>query len=158
MKSTIFISILLLAVSVLSAPAATRVFLPRSDLNRTAAFTSSPTETIAPSLQVRWKSRDGSKFASNDRGGHLLNNPNEKVHTAVYFNLSSEQARLGKTCRLVFRLSMDDWAISQSPVTPPQFDLYRLNGCLNDKYSWNNKVLRGAHAGILTPVKGAAAD
>ncbi|KAJ9655040.1 hypothetical protein H2201_008892 [Coniosporium apollinis] len=160
MKSTVFASVLLFAISALGAPTATRTLISRSPGNITGLHSASPTETIYPSLQVRWKSKEPTKLASNDRIGHLLSNlgtPGEQVHTAVYFTISPEQAGRDKTCKLVFRLSVDDWAIGSSAGYSPVFDIFRLNGCLNDKYSWNNRVPRGAYAGSATPVKGGAA-
>lgn len=76
----------------------------------------------------------------------------------MYFNLGKQPNIAGKTCKLVFHLSQNDWAINQLGNASPVFDLYRLDGCLNEGYSWNEKLARGAHAGVLTPKKGSAAE
>ncbi|KAH6676954.1 hypothetical protein F5X68DRAFT_235128 [Plectosphaerella plurivora] len=112
-------------------------------------------QTLYPSLQVRFKSKDPKTLAKNTKTGHLLSNPNEQVHTAVYFNLPEAQAA-GKTCRFVFRLSQDDWAIGPGN-SPAQFDIYRSDGCLNEGYSWEHRLSPAIHAGTVTPKKGQEA-
>jgi hypothetical protein len=156
MKSFALATILLFTTSCLSAPLSqgTPTLNTR---NQTAPAPFSQTTTAYPDLQVRWKSKEPATQARNTNTGHLLTSRNEQVHTAVYFNLGKQPEIAGKTCKLVFRLSENDWAINQLGNAPPVFDIYRLNGCLNEGYSWNNKLARGAHAGILTPKKGSAA-
>jgi hypothetical protein len=156
MKSSIFASVIAFAAAAFAAPVTsqTSTIVAR---NATQVSSSSPTQTIQPGLQVRWKSKEPNRFGVNERVGHLLSNPNEQVHTAVYFNLSEEQAR-GKTCKLVFRLSSDDWIVTPNPGAQAAFYIYRLNGCLNERYTWSNKVTRGVPAGVLYPVKGGAAS
>ncbi|OAK99694.1 hypothetical protein IQ06DRAFT_294124 [Phaeosphaeriaceae sp. SRC1lsM3a] len=156
MKSTLFASILLFASSAFSAPLSPGT--PTLSIrNNTAPAPFSQTTIAYPDLQVRWKSKDPATKGRNTNTGHLLNSPNEQVHTAVYFNLGKQPNIAGKTCKLAFHLSQNDWAINLLGNAPPMFDLYRLDGCLNEGYSWTDKLARGAHAGILTPKKGTAA-
>ncbi|CAI4217670.1 unnamed protein product [Parascedosporium putredinis] len=112
-------------------------------------------QIIRPTLQVRWKSKEPSTFAGNTPTGHILNAPNEQVVTAVYFPFV-DPAIVGKTCRLAFRLSQDDWIVGPQNQ-PVVFDVYRLASCLNDKYSWGNRIPRTTHIGVLTPTKGQQA-
>jgi hypothetical protein len=149
MKSSIIASISFFALSALSAP--TRTLSPRQVSNMTVPRFST-TETVYPSLQARYSSKAPEKYGGNERTGHLLNTANEEVITSVYFQITQEQAK--GTCKLVFRLSADDWISPQYPATTSAFDIYRLNGCLNDKYTYKNRVERGILAGVLTPKKG----
>ncbi|KAH7374770.1 hypothetical protein B0T11DRAFT_292561 [Plectosphaerella cucumerina] len=112
-------------------------------------------QTLYPSLQVRFKSKEPNTLARHTNTGHLLSNPNEEVHTAVLFEVSEAQVA-GKTCRFVFRLSQDDWAIGPGN-SPAQFDIYRWGGCLNDDYAWSTRPAPVIHSGTVTPKKGQEA-
>ncbi|OCK94666.1 uncharacterized protein K441DRAFT_677232 [Cenococcum geophilum 1.58] len=156
MKSSVIASYFLFVASVLAAPTATQQLTARNATEVTQHL-SSPTQTVFPSLQVRWKSKEPGKLAKNDRIGHLLTTPSEEVHTAVYFNLPQEA--YGKTCKLVFRQSINDGVVNIADSSAPaMFDIYRLNGCLNEGYSFNTSLPRGVKAGILTAHKGGLAD
>jgi hypothetical protein len=153
MKAAFITSLLAFASTALAAPApinATPTLITRE---ATQVERRSPTTTIQPGLQGLWQSKNPAAFGSNTPRGHVLNNPTEQVNTVVYFNLTPEQAR-GKTCKLNFHLSIDDWAVTPTPGAPAAFDIYRLEACVNDKYSWGNRVPRGASIGTLYPVKG----
>ncbi|KAH7080137.1 hypothetical protein BKA63DRAFT_600529 [Paraphoma chrysanthemicola] len=159
MKSTLFASILLFATSALSAPVSqgTPTFSTRDD---TAPAPSSQPTIVYPDLQVQWRSKEPTRNGKNTNDGRLLTSPWEKIHTAVIFELGRQpnpEKLKGKQCKLVFHLSQNDWAVNQLSDTPPKFDIYRLTGCLNDAYSWNNILPRGAQIGTLTPKKGGAA-
>lgn len=153
MKSTIFSSVVLFAAVAFSAPVVTPTFKSLNARNTTTSSGSSATGTILPDVQVRWSSKTPDAHPISSSNGHLLDSPSELVYTAVHFNGPST----AKTCKLVFELSNNDWAMSSSSVAP-KFDIYRLQGCLNDDYTWSNQLAAGAHAGVLTPVKGAPAD
>jgi len=139
-------SLLLFSTSTLAAP--TQPLESRADTT---------TKTIYPTLQFRWRSVDGDKFAPNTATGHLLNMPNEKVHTAIGFEVT-DRSIVGKKCKLVFRLSNDDWVVSPTPSAPAPFDIFRLWGTVNDKYSWNYHPERAAPVGTLLAKKGAVAQ
>jgi hypothetical protein len=153
MKTSFITSLIVFASTTFAAPAprhATPTLIAR---NATRVETSSATTTIQPGLQGLWQSKNPTAFGSNTERGHVLDNPTEQVNTVVYFKLSPEEAQ-GKTCKLVFHLSSDDWAVTPTPGAPPAFDIYRLEACVNDKYSWGSRVPRGASIGTLYPVKG----
>ena len=151
MQLTFLISSLL-AATALAAPAAV---MPRNTTITTPS--TGATQTLYPSLQVRWRSQDPNTRAKHTNRGHLLSKPNEQVHTAVYFALSDPSLK-GKTCKLVFRLTNDDWIVPGTAGLPAMFDIYRLNGCLNEGYSWGNRIPRGLIIGELVPKKGSAAE
>lgn len=117
------------------------------------------TATVLPDLQVRWKSNAGdARPAKNDWMDHVMNDPHEEVHTAVHSYVP--QKYKGLTCNLRFRLSQDDWIVDSgyNSAEPAKFDIYHLNGCLNEAYTWQNKLTRGIKAGVIAPTQGDMAD
>ncbi|KAH7086453.1 hypothetical protein FB567DRAFT_603485 [Paraphoma chrysanthemicola] len=160
MKSTLFASILLFATSSLSAPVSQGT-PSLSTRNSTAPASSSQTTTVYPNLQVQWRSTLPTRKGSNTNAGRLLTSPFERIHTAVNIQLGPQQIPDNverKQCKLVFHLSQNDWAVNQLGNAPPKFDIYRLDGCLNEAYSWATPLARGAQIGTLTPKKGGAAE
>lgn len=156
MKVSIITSALLFATSSLAVPFATRTYpIEARNATNTTLDTIRPTETVYPNIQTIWRSKEPGEKGGNTPNGHLLYQVenDRKIHTAVTFTLTKEQAARG-TCKLVFRLSPDDWTVNQIGQTPAQFDIYRIPAeCLNDDYTWDNRPPRGIHAGIITPRK-----
>ena len=154
MKFQLFTTILSFVAAVTAAPAPHASIIEARQVTNSSA-PNPPTKTVYPSLQVRWKSKEPNTFGSNTQVGHILNNPNEQVVTSVYFAFTQAEAD-GKTCRLTFHLSEDDWIVGPQGQ-PAVFDVYRLQSCLNEKYTWNGRIPRTAQIGILTPAKGREA-
>ena len=111
----------------------------------------STTQTLYPDLQVRWSSKTPTTQGKHNTRGHLLNSEWEQVSTAVHFLMPQEAA--GKSCRLVFRLTADDAIVGN-----PALDVYKLAGCLNDDYTFENRVPREVAVGHLTAVKGQESE
>jgi hypothetical protein len=117
----------------------------------TTAEVFSVTQTLYPDVQVRWSSKTPDVQGKHNVRGHLLNSEWEQVSTAVHFSMPASAA--GKSCRLVFRMTADD-----ALVGTPDFDVYKLQGCLNDDYTYANRVPREMAVGHLTAVKGRASE
>ncbi|KAK3395062.1 hypothetical protein B0H63DRAFT_556158 [Podospora didyma] len=174
MKSTTLASVLSLGTLAFAAPTAnaqrwtkpndttpqtwgnstTSTNLTQTGTTTTSSSPYSVTQTVLPSLQVKWDSKHPDAPGRDSTYGHLLTTPSERVDTAVSFVLTEEQAA-GKTCKLVFRLGQNDWAVPSPSGGDAKLSVYRVNAnCLNDDYTWNNRPPVGALAGIITPAKG----